>query len=148
MPAYNTYPAYGNPNVFSAYGAGTPNQGIVPASPLGAFGGPVMSSIPSNPQYPGIGNYSQHNRVPEIQVPETFVQDTPEIDRTVSEESTSGSSLKSKGSATKGTASKAKVKTSSQNNSKINKTVVKSQRTNAGGRTDSSKKRRNPWISN
>ncbi|CAH1057942.1 LysM peptidoglycan-binding domain-containing protein [Paenibacillus pseudetheri] len=147
MPVYNTYPAYGNPNVFSAYGAGTPNQGIVPASPLGAFGGPIMSSIPSNPQYPGIGNYSQHNRVPEIQDPETFVQDTPEVARTVSEESTSGASLKSKGTATKETASKAK--TSSQNSSKKNKTVfVKSQRSNAGGRTESSKKRRNPWISN
>ncbi|MEK3749507.1 LysM peptidoglycan-binding domain-containing protein [Paenibacillus sp. FSL E2-8871] len=146
MPVYNTYPAYGNPNAFSAYGAGTPNQGIVPASPLGAFGGPIMSSIPSNPQYPGIGNYSQHNRVPEIQDPETFVQDTPEVARTVSEESTSGASLKSKGTATKETASKAK--TSSQNSSKKNKTAVKSQRSNAGGRTESSKKRRNPWISN
>ncbi|OME65310.1 hypothetical protein BSK65_25605 [Paenibacillus odorifer] len=146
MPVYNTYPAYGNPNTFSAYGAGTPNQGIVPASPLGAFGGPIMSSIPSNPQYPGIGNYSQHNRVPEIQDPETFVQDTPEVARTVSEESTSGASLKSKGTATKETASKAK--TSSQNSSKKNKTAVKSQRSNAGGRTESSKKRRNPWISN
>lgn len=146
MPVYNTYPAYGNPNTFSAYGAGTPNQGIVPASPLGAFGGPIMSSIPSNPQYPGIGNYSQHNRVPEIQDPETFVQDTPEVARTVSEESTSGASLKSKGTATKETASKAK--TSSQNSSKKNKTAVKSQRSNAGGRTESLKKRRNPWISN
>ncbi|WP_052404395.1 LysM peptidoglycan-binding domain-containing protein [Paenibacillus sp. FSL H7-0737] len=146
MPVYNTYPAYGNPNAFSAYGAGTPNQGIVPASPLGAFGGPIMSSIPSNPQYPGIGNYSQHNRVPEIQDPETFVQDTPEVARTVSEESTSGASLKSKGTATKETASKAK--TSSQSSSKKNKTAVKSQRSNAGGRTESSKKRRNPWISN
>ncbi|MNZ31386.1 Gamma-D-glutamyl-L-diamino acid endopeptidase 1 [compost metagenome] len=146
MPVYNTYPAYGNPNAFSAYGAGTPNQGIVPASPLGAFGGPIMSSIPSNPQYPGIGNYSQHNRVPEIQDPETFVQDTPEVARTVSEESTSGASLKSKGTATKETASKAK--TSSQNSSKKNNTGVKSQRSNAGGRTESSKKRRNPWISN
>ncbi|MFD5022745.1 LysM peptidoglycan-binding domain-containing protein [Paenibacillus sp. NPDC058367] len=146
MPVYNTYPAYGNPNAFSAYGAGTPNQGIVPASPLGAFGGPIMSSIPSNPQYPGIGNYSQHNRVPEIQDPETFVQDTPEVARTVNEESTSGASLKSKGTATKETASKAK--TSSQNSSKKNKTAVKSQRSNAGGRTESSKKRRNPWISN
>ncbi|MEK4239152.1 LysM peptidoglycan-binding domain-containing protein [Paenibacillus sp. FSL H7-0714] len=146
MPVYNTYPAYGNPNAFSAYGAGTPNQGIVPESPLGAFGGPIMSSIPSNPQYPGIGNYSQHNRVPEIQDPETFVQDTPEVARTVSEESTSGASLKSKGTATKETASKAK--TSSQNSSKKNKTAVKSQRSNAGGRTESSKKRRNPWISN
>ncbi|MGE7614543.1 LysM peptidoglycan-binding domain-containing protein [Paenibacillus sp. NPDC101420] len=146
MPVYNTYPAYGNPNAFSAYGAGTPNQGIVPESPLGAFGGPIMSSIPSNPQYPGIGNYSQHNRVPEIQDPETFVQDTPEVARTVNEESTSGASLKSKGTATKETASKAK--TSSQNSSKKNKTAVKSQRSNAGGRTESSKKRRNPWISN
>ncbi|MEK4346265.1 LysM peptidoglycan-binding domain-containing protein [Paenibacillus sp. FSL P4-0184] len=146
MPVYNTYPVYGNPNAFSAYGAGTPNQGIVPASPLGAFGGPIMSSIPSNPQYPGIGNYSQHNRVPEIQDPETFVQDTPEVVRTVSEESTSGASLKSKGTATKETASKAK--TSSQNSSKKNNTGVKSQRSNAGGRTESSKKRRNPWISN
>ena len=146
MPAYNTYPAYGNPNAFSAYGAGTPNQGIVPDSPLGAFGEPIMSSIPSNPQYPGIGNYSQHNRVPEIQDPETFVQDTPEVARTVSEESSSGSSLKSKGNATKETA--AKAKTSSQNSSKKTKTVVKSQRSSAGGRTESSKKRRNPWISN
>ncbi|WP_339798167.1 LysM peptidoglycan-binding domain-containing protein [Paenibacillus sp. FSL R5-0744] len=146
MPVYNTYPAYGNPNAFSAYGAGTPNQGIVPTSPLGAFGGPIMSSIPSNPQYPGIGNYSQHNRVPEIQDPETFVQDTPEVVRTVSEESTSGASLKSKGTGTKETASKAK--TSSQNSSKKNNTGVKSQRSKAGGRTESSKKRRNPWISN
>ncbi|WP_340004606.1 LysM peptidoglycan-binding domain-containing protein [Paenibacillus sp. FSL K6-0276] len=135
MPVYNTYPAYGNPNAFSAYGAGTPNQGVVPTSPLGAFGGPVMSNIPSNPQYPGIGNYSQHNRVPEIQEPETFVQ-----------ELTSGGSLKSKGSATKESASKAK--TSSQNSSKKNKTVVKSQRSTAGGRAESTKKRRNPWISN
>jgi morphogenetic protein associated with SpoVID len=146
MPVYNTYPAYGNPNAFSAYGAGAPNQGIVPASPLGAFGGPVMSSVPSNPQYPGIGNYSQHNRVPEIQEPETFVQDAPEVARTVNEESTSDASLKSKGSAPKETASKAK--TSSQSSNKKNKTDVKSQRSSAGGRTESSKKRRNPWISN
>ncbi|WP_339319246.1 LysM peptidoglycan-binding domain-containing protein [Paenibacillus sp. FSL R10-2734] len=141
MPVYNTYPAYGNPNAFSAYGAGTPNQGIVPTSPLGAFGGSGMSNIPSNPQYPG-----HHNRVPEIQDPETFVQDSAEVVGTVSEESIAGGSLKSKGSTTKETASKAK--TSSQNSSKRSKTAVKTQRSETGGRTESLKKRRNPWISN
>lgn len=145
MPAYNAYPAYGTPNAFSAYGVGMPNQGMVPSSPLGAFGGSEMANIPSNPQYPGIGNYSQHNRVPEIQVPETFVQDSPEVARTASDDNVSDS-LKTKENAAKETA--AKVKTSSQSNNKKSKSVAKSQHSSTTRRTDSGKKRRNPWISN
>jgi morphogenetic protein associated with SpoVID len=143
MPVYNTYPEYGNPNAFSAYGAGMPNQGTVPTSTLGAFGGPDNSNIPSNPQYPGIGNYSQHNRVPEIQEPEAFVQESPETARTESDESTSNASLKNKGNVAKETATGKKAKTSGQPSSKKSKTATKSQ-----GSAASTKKRRNPWISN
>ncbi|WP_339824884.1 LysM peptidoglycan-binding domain-containing protein [Paenibacillus sp. FSL R7-0163] len=143
MPVYNTYPEYGNPNAFSAYGAGMPNQGMVPTSTLGAFGGQDNSNIPSNPQYPGIGNYSQHNRVPEIQEPEVFVQESPEAARTETDESTSNASLKNKGSVAKETATGKKAKTSGQPSSKKSKTATKSQ-----GSAASTKKRRNPWISN
>jgi morphogenetic protein associated with SpoVID len=128
IPVYNTYAA--NPNPYSAYGTGTPNQGI----------------IPSNQQYPGIGSYSHHNRVPEIQDPEPILQDRPVVDRAENEEILSKVSNKSAGTATKESLSR--VKTSSQSSSKKNKTVTKSQRTTGSGRTESTKKRRNPWISN
>lgn len=143
MPLYSTYPAYGNPNEFSAYGTGMPNQGIVPSSTLGAYGGPAISNIPPNPQYPGLGNFSHHNRVPEIQVPETVEQDAPEVARAGLAESSSGDS--SKESAAKGASSKVKT---SGHNSKQSKPVSKSQRSKQGSRTEGAKKRRNPWISN
>lgn len=143
MPVYNSYPAYGNPNEFSGYGTGMPNQGIVPSSPLGAYGGPAISNIPPNPQYPGLGDFSHHNRVPEIQEPETITHDTPEVARAGLADSSTGDN--SKESTTKGASSK--VKTSSQN-SKPNKSVAKSQRSKQGSRTEVAKRRRNPWISN
>lgn len=147
MPMYNTYPAYGSPNAFSAYGAGMPNQGLIPTSPVGAFGGAETANIPANPQYPGLSNYSQHNRVPEIQAPEAFVQETPEPARIVNDQK-NNDSLKGKG---KGSAAKetiVKAKTSSQTDHKKNKSGAKSQRSSSPRSTESGKRRRNPWISN
>ena len=146
MPVYNTYPGYGNPNAFSAYGAGMPNQSIFPSANMGVFGGAELSNIPPNPQYPGLGDYSNHhNRVPEIQEPELIIQETPTVSKTESNDSAPGGARKSKENSSKG--STAKVKTSSHN-SKSTKSVARTERTSQGRRTESAKKRRNPWISN
>lgn len=81
--------------------------------------------------------------MPEIQEPEAFVQESPETARTESDESTSNASLKNKGNVAKETATGKKAKTSGQPSSKKSKTATKSQ-----GSAASTKKRRNPWISN
>ncbi|MFF2910838.1 LysM peptidoglycan-binding domain-containing protein [Paenibacillus sp. NPDC057934] len=148
-PVYNSFPPHGHhPGVVSPYGVGgpfSPNQGIVPNAPLGAFGGegPVLSNIPPNPQYPGVGDYAHHSRVPEIQEPEVFIQESQPVAATATE-APSERVIEQKGSKKAAVASKAK--TSGQ--SKSGKLSGKSQRSSKSSRNDSTKKRRNPWISN
>ncbi|ULO08698.1 LysM peptidoglycan-binding domain-containing protein [Paenibacillus sp. 19GGS1-52] len=149
MPMYNNFPGYVQPNAYSPYGIGMPqmpNQGLVPTAPLGAFGGAAISNIPSYPQYPGIDNYGQHNRVPEIQEPEPIVQEIQQAAGVVSSEATvleGNVKGKSSGPNNKGP----KAKTSSQK-SKPNKTTSKSQHSNQSKQTNAAKRSRNPWISN
>ncbi|MFF2020141.1 LysM peptidoglycan-binding domain-containing protein [Paenibacillus sp. NPDC058177] len=148
-PIYNSFPTYGHhPGVVSPYETGapfSPNQGIVPNAPLGAFGGggPALSNIPPNPQYPGIGDYAHHSRVPEIQEPEVIIQESQPIAATTTEVP-SKRVVEQKESKKVEVASKAK--TSGQ--SKSGKSSGKSQRSSKSNRNDSAKKRRNPWISN
>lgn len=136
MPPNNMPPYMPQPGTVSPYGAGPysmPNEAAV--APLGIHG------IPGYPMYPGMENYAHHNRVPEILEPEVIAQDVPQAAEGVS----TGTAVKNKASS--GKAGTPKVKTSGLAADKSNKTAPK-QRSKQSGRTGTSKKSKNPWISN
>lgn len=138
QPVYGGgYPAFApQPEGISPYGFMTesmPNAGINAAAPLGAYASPAIAGIPAYPVYPGMEN-AVHNRVPEILEPEPAVQD-PQASAELKESA-------AKGKARSGKAGGAKVKVSGHTDGKSAKTTSKQ------GSNRSSKKSKNPWISN
>ncbi|MNC25436.1 hypothetical protein D3C75_735240 [compost metagenome] len=139
QPMYNNYPGYMQPmpEMISPYGIDMSPQAYSAApSTLAA---PVVSNIPAYPMYPGMENHA-HNRVPEIQEPEFFQQETTQP----ADAGRSEPAVKSKGGTKSSTA---KVKTSGLPTTTSNKTSAK-QRTNQNARKNTTKKSKNPWISN
>ncbi|SDM29000.1 LysM peptidoglycan-binding domain-containing protein [Paenibacillus jilunlii] len=139
QPMYNNYPGYMQPmpEMISPYGIDMSPQAYSAAP--STFAAPMVSSIPAYPMYPGVENHA-HNRVPEIQEPEFFQQETtPPVEAERSEPA-----VISKGSDKSSTA---KVKTSSLPANSSSKSSAK-QRTNQNARKNTTKKSKNPWISN
>jgi hypothetical protein len=144
MSMYNPQPVYSMG--VSPYGVGMPNampNAMPSAMPQQVA--PMMTGIPSNPEYPGLGNepIGFYNRVTDSQLPTETQENTVETS-SVTVDSEKAVSRKD-GKASAGT-SRPKVKTSSVKTKKNESLKTQNSRKNKGNAIP--QKRRNPWISN
>ncbi|WP_052380475.1 LysM peptidoglycan-binding domain-containing protein [Paenibacillus camerounensis] len=143
QPMYNGYQPYmPQQGAFSPYGVmgeTLPGAGANSEAPLGAYSNPVLSGIPAYPVYPGMEN-TTHNRVPEILEPEPAVQEIPQAAAELKDTA-------AKAKARSGKTGGAKVKVSGNTEGKTAKAASR-QGAGRSSRQGSSKKSKNPWISN
>ncbi|WP_379130888.1 LysM peptidoglycan-binding domain-containing protein [Paenibacillus sp. sgz500958] len=135
MSMYNPQPMH--PMGLSPYGVGMPNAMLQQVAPM-------MAGIPSNPEYPGLGNGTMglYNRVTESQLP-PVAEEIGQVSGSVSVDSEAVAQKEGKASVASG---RPKVKTSSIKTNKNESLKTQNSRKNKGSAV--SKKRRNPWISN
>ncbi|WP_151736483.1 LysM peptidoglycan-binding domain-containing protein [Paenibacillus tengchongensis] len=104
-----------------------------------------LSSIPATPAYPGMENLAVHNRVPAILDPDIQLQETPVSAVAAAPEITEEVKAGSTAIASAKAASKAKTAQSSE---KLVKTSSAKARSSRNAKQGTSRKSKNPWISN
>lgn len=147
-PMYGNLPMYSNQPAFNPYDTGmqniNPQHGLHGVTP-NMYTTPMVSNIPSMPEYPLRDNEQQgfHSRISELlqsNSEQETIQSGNSDSISAESETTSGTSV--------GKSPSPKVKTSSRA-SKTNKSEQsKAQRSSKTKGSTPSKKRRNPWISN
>ncbi|WP_410514340.1 LysM domain-containing protein [Paenibacillus sp. BR2-3] len=150
VPMYNSLPVYANQALFNPYCAGMPQMSphyAAPAYPQNLYSSPMVSNIPSIPEYPGMGNenYGYHNRVAEFQQTNIIQENLQSTDADSLVSNTDEATVR-KGVTKE--ASLPKVKTSSRDTNQTKTEASKAQRAKKSKTSSTSKKRRNPWISN
>ncbi|MFD1773422.1 LysM peptidoglycan-binding domain-containing protein [Paenibacillus rhizophilus] len=145
-PVYGAMPVYTSEAQSFPCGMVFPEPYMAPSYPAGTYGSPVMSGIPPVPEYPGKEDWAYLNRIPgETQVDAGAGESSLQEERNTANLSAVQNATQGEAKAASAT-STAKVKTSSRRGKEVKQSGTTKQQSTGKSR-GTTKKRRNPWIS-